>query len=84
MTRGILTILTFISVIFFPWPLTVLLALITAPFEPLVPLAAGIFSDALYFTPATGGLPLLSLLGAIASVTAFFVRTRLNPGIIGE
>lgn len=77
MMPAVLTLSTFVSVIFFPWPLSVLLALTASITEPLVPLAAGLFADTLYYTPASGS-PLFTLLGALATVIAFFVRTRLR------
>lgn len=83
MMRGALTVLTLISVCVFPWPLSVLLALLAAPLEPLVPLAAGILADTLYFAPQTASFPLFALLGAVATVATFFVRSRLNTGSIG-
>jgi len=82
MMRGALTLLTGISVLAFPWPLTVLLALTTAFFEPLVPLAAGIFADTLYFAPEAASLPLFTLGGALVTALTYFVRTRLNTSII--
>ncbi len=84
MMRGTLTLATLASVIFFPWPLTVLLALVSAPFEPLVPLAAGLFADTLYYAPSSGGFPVLTLFGAIATVAVFFVRSRLSAGSMGR
>lgn len=83
MMRGILTLSAFLSTIFFPWPLTVLLALISALFEPLVPLAVGLFADTLYYTPHVARLPYLTLLGALATVVAFFVRSRIRTSTIG-
>jgi len=83
MMRGILTFSTLASVIFFPWPLTVLLAFASVPFEPLVPLAAGLFADTLYYTPSAGGLPVFTLCGAAMTIAAFFVRSRLVAGSIG-
>jgi len=82
MIRRLLTISTFISVVLFPWPLTALLAIITAFFEPLIPLAAGLFADTLYYVPQGGGLPLYTLFGVLATIIAFFVRSRLSTGII--
>ncbi len=82
MMRGLLTIGTFISAVLFPWPLTAALALAAALFEPLVPLAAGLFVDTLYYAPAAHTLPLFALFGAVATALAFFVRSRLEPGII--
>ncbi|OGG77915.1 hypothetical protein A3A36_02480 [Candidatus Kaiserbacteria bacterium RIFCSPLOWO2_01_FULL_52_12b] len=82
MIRGILTLGTFISVIFFPWPLTVLLALVSSLGEPLVPLAAGLFVDTLYYSPQASLAPFFTLLGALATGGAFFVRSRMRTGTI--
>ena len=78
MMRGILTIASFVSVIFFPWPLTALLALAVSVLEPLVPLAVGLFADALYYTPSAGTLPLATLSGVAATTLMLFVRSRLR------
>lgn len=84
MMRGILTLATFASVVLFPWPFSVLLALASALFEPLIPLAAGLFADTLYYAPQAGMLPLFTLCGAALSAAAFFVRSQLKTGIIGQ
>lgn len=84
MIRGTLTILAFISTVLFPWPLTVILALVASIFDPLVPLAVGLFADTLYYVPHTGTIPLFTLYGALATIAAFFVRSRLKTGIISE
>ena len=81
MMRGVLTVLTFVSAVLFPWPLTALLAATSALYVPLLPLSIGIFSDTLYYTPAVG-LPLFTLGGTALTLIAFFVRSRLNTGII--
>ena len=80
--RGLLTLSSFISVIFFPWPFTVFLAIIASGTEPLVPIAVCIFADTLYYVPSAGSLPLFTLFGAVFSAVAFFVRTRLKTGNI--
>lgn len=82
MTRTLLIPLSFVSAIFLPWPVTALLALLVASTEPLVPLALGLFVDVLYYTPSASPWPLFTLLGAIATITALFVRSRLRPSII--
>jgi hypothetical protein len=53
-------------------------------FEPLLPLAAGLFVDTLYYMPHGGSVPLFTLIGAFVSVGAFFVRSRLKTSIIGR
>ncbi len=82
--RGILTLITFISTVLFPWPLTAILALGTSIFEPLVPLSIGLFADILYYVPQSGSLPVFTLYGALVTALAFLVRSRLKTGIIGE
>ncbi|MBI5405502.1 hypothetical protein HY972_00480 [Candidatus Kaiserbacteria bacterium] len=78
--RGALALSALLSAVFFPWPLTAILALASAPLEPLVPLAVGILLDALYFAPESGSIPVLALSGLAVSVAAFFVRSRLLAG----
>lgn len=84
MMRGILTLSTIVSVVFFPWSFTALIVLMSSFVEPLLPLAAGIFADTLYYTPQTGALPVFTLYGVIATAVAFFVRSRLKTSIIGK
>lgn len=84
MMRGIVTVGTLLSVIFFPWPVTAVFALLASLSEPLVPLAAGIFIDTLHYVPGQGEWPLSTMLGAIVTVLVFFVRGRLKAGNIGE
>lgn len=81
--NGILAISTMISVILFPWPFSVFLALVASLFEPLVPLAAGLFADTLYYVPGSGAWPVLTLYGLACSVVVILVRSRLRTGMIG-
>jgi len=80
---GLLVLLAFISVIFFPWPLTALLVLASSLSIPLLPLAAGLFADTLYYTPHATALPFATILGAVATGAAFFVRSRLRASSMG-
>jgi len=82
MIRGALTLGLFIFSVFLPWPLTAVFVLAFSPFEPLLPLAVGLFIDTLYYAPHAGALPLFTLYGAVATAIAFFVRSRLKVGII--
>ncbi len=79
---GTLTVLSFISVVFFPWPLTAVLVIASSLSVPLLPLAVGMFFDTLYYTPQATSLPLAALLGALATCAAFFVRSRLRASSI--
>ena len=78
MMRGMITFLSFISVILVPWPLTALLVLASSISIPLLPLAVGIFADTLYYTPQMHTLPFATLFGVLATVIALFVRSRLR------
>jgi hypothetical protein len=82
MMRGIATLFIFVSVIFFPWPLVALLAVALASLEPLMPLAVGLFADTLYFAPAAQSLPFFSIAGAVVTIIAFLVRSRMRTGTI--
>ncbi|MFZ2167574.1 MAG: hypothetical protein WAV50_01745 [Minisyncoccia bacterium] len=82
MMRRVGTVIAFLSALCFPWPLTALLALSMALSEPLLPLAVGLFSDTLYYTPAVSSLPMFTLWGGLATGVAFFVRSRLRASII--
>ena len=81
MIRAIFVLLSFVSIVIFPWPLTVAFALITSFFIPLMPLAVGIVADAFYYGPS-GSLPLFTIYGVLATVIAFFVRHRLRASMI--
>lgn len=80
MMRGILTVASFVSILYFPWPMTVLLALVSTAVEPLLPLVIGLFADTLYYVPSAHTAPFATLVGAIVTAVAFFVRSRLRAG----
>lgn len=82
--NGISTVATFVSVMLFPWPLTALLAFAASFFEPLVPFAAGLFADTLYYVPRAGTLPAFTLYGLALSIIAVVVHSQLRTGIIRE
>jgi hypothetical protein len=82
MIRKALIVLTFISAVLFPWPLTACLAVGIASVEPLIPLAVGIFADTLYFSHQGAALPMATLYGALVTALAFFVRSRLKTRIM--
>jgi len=84
MIRVAAIVLSFLSAIFFPWHITVALALGLAYWEPLVPLAVGIFIDSLHYTPHAYAYPFFTVWGAVISIGILFVRSRLRTGIIGR
>jgi hypothetical protein len=83
MMRGLLTLSTFLSILFFPWPLAAALAFVSSISIPLLPLAAGLFADTLYYAPSAGW-PLFTLFGTVVTALALFVRSRLKTGSMGE
>ncbi|MDP1689621.1 MAG: hypothetical protein Q8L52_00205 [bacterium] len=80
---GLFTVSTFISVVFFPWPFTVLLAFIASFLEPLVPFAAGLFADTLYYAPGAGMFPVFTLYGLALSIISALVRSQIRTSTIG-
>ncbi len=80
MMRGALSISAFVSVLFFPWPFAAILAIASAWYEPLMPLAVGVFADAVYYTIHAARLPWFTVFGAVVSAVVIFVRTRLKTG----
>lgn len=72
----------YISTIFFPWPLTALLAIFSSFSEPLVPLAVGVFADVLYYSPQTSVWPVCTILGAVCTAVALFVHSQLRTSIM--
>lgn len=78
MIRPTFTVLAFISVILFPWPLTVILVLGSSFFIPLLPLAIGIFADTMYYSASVFSFPLFTVLGVVVTGIVFLVRSRLQ------
>ncbi len=72
----------FVSLFFFPWPLTVLMGLGAGILVPLVPLALGLLADTLYWAPGVIGVPLYTIGGALLTVLAYLVRARLLTRIM--
>lgn len=79
---GILTVAALVSVAFFPWPFSVFLAVLASFRDPLVPLAAGLLADALYYVPHEGSLPMFTFYGLLVSVMVAFVRRALRTSIM--
>ena len=77
MSTRFITPFAFLSAVLLPWPLTAFLALSAGVCEPLVPLAIGLFIDVLYYSNAAG-LPWATILGALATVLLYLVRSQLR------
>lgn len=84
MNAALLTILSLVSLVLFPWPMTVLLALLTAGVEPLAPLGIGLLADTLYYAPHVGRWPLFTLGGVVATAIAVWVQSRLRTSSMGR
>jgi hypothetical protein len=78
MSNLLLTVGSFVSAVLFPWPITGLVALATAYFEPLVPLAVGLFADTLYYTPQASSAPWFSVFGLVVTIGAVVLRSRIR------
>jgi len=82
MIRFFLIALSFLSLLLFPWPFSVVLTLAFSLYVPFLPIAIGLFADVLYYTSNTEVLPLLTLYGAITTGIALIVRNRISNSII--
>ena len=78
------TFFAFLSVIFFPWQFSILFATVFSFTEPLVLLAVGIFADTLYYTTSLHTVPFFTLYGAVGTIVAFVVRSRVRASIMGR
>ena len=81
MIRILLPLVAFLSLFFFPYPLSALLILASAILLPVSGIAIGIAADILYFSPGAAFMPLWSLGGILATILALlvqrFVKTRI-------
>jgi len=80
MTSFGLMVAAFLSVFVLPSVAVMLIAIVAGFFSPLVPFAVGMFSDLLYLPPQT--LPMMTLLGALASVVLYAVQRFVKTSII--
>lgn len=79
MMRVTLIILPLISVFFFPWQLTALLAVVAAAFFPPILLITGVLFELLY---GVSGIPYALIIGLVAFLIARFVRFFVKARII--
>jgi len=82
MIRFFLIAISFVSLLLFPWPFSVILTLAASIYVPFLPIAMGLFADTLYYTSKTEALPLLTLYGAITTGIALIVHNRISNNII--
>lgn len=82
MIKGALTILALLSVIALPWQLSAVFILLAGTMVPLLPLACGLFAEALYWAPTLYPVPVFALTGAFATLVLYIVRGRIKASII--
>ena len=81
--RNVLLVVTLFSALVLPWVVPALAALALSVWVPLAPFATGLLLDALYWAPHAAWLPWGTVLGALTTAAAYFVRTRITTRIIG-
>ena len=82
MIRVVALVLPFISLSLFPWPLTVLLAILAGWYEPLIPVSIGLLADMLYMNASVSCLPVWSLAGVLVSAVTSYVRSQMRTGMM--
>jgi Na+/H+ antiporter NhaA len=85
--RGVVILLSFISLFVFPYPLTLLLSFVASLCVPWIALLLGLLADALYYTPLPAGesglsFPYATLIGMCLTLLALFVRRFVRERIM--
>ncbi len=81
MIRGIVIAFAVLSLVAFPYPLTVVLSFAASLFVPWLALLLGLLADALYYAPGAT-LPYATVLGLILTLLAVFVRRFVRERIM--
>lgn len=82
MNKNALIIFPFVSLLFFPFSISILFACLGAFVSPLIPFAAGLFAEALYGAPQASSVPIYALSGLILTLFAFVVHKFVETSII--
>jgi len=82
MIRRLFAFFPAISLLFFPFSLTVILTLLAAYATPLMPLAIGVLADTLYFSRGVASVPFYTLVGFATTVVALLVRRFIETSIM--
>ena len=81
MMRFVLLVATFLSLVWLPWPITVVLMVASSISLPLSGIVFGVLIDMLYAPVGAVGIPLGVLWGSVASLVGYtisrFVRARI-------
>ncbi len=84
MIRIILIAAAFLSPFLFPYPATLILALVASLLLPPVGIMIGLLVDALYYTSGASWLPVGILTGAVLTLLGILVRRFVKTRIIGS
>ncbi len=79
---ALILLLSFVSVLYFPWVVSGLLIIALAFVDPLGALATGLFADVLYYNPQAELIPLFTIGSALMAGIALFVRSRLRTSTL--
>lgn len=81
MMRYVVLLATFLSLVWFPWPITVVLMVVSSIFVPLSGIVFGVLFDMVYAPVGAVSMPLGVLWGSAASLAGYiisrFIRTRI-------
>jgi hypothetical protein len=84
MIRAVLSVAALLSPFFFPYVVTLVLAVSAALFLPAVALFTGILVDLLYYTPGASPLPFATIAGVCIAGLAIVVRRFLKARILSR
>lgn len=83
MARYLTVLIALVSVLFFPYSVSLLVTIIAALAVPLAGVAVGMLTDAIYFTPHMGAFPKATVLGLLATIGAFLLRRFMRTRVTG-
>jgi hypothetical protein len=83
MIRVVIIIVACISLFWLPWPLSIVLLVLAAVYDPLAATGLGLLADVLYFAHGVYGFPYMTVLGIVIACIALFVRKFAEARIIG-
>jgi hypothetical protein len=82
MIRLCIAVCALFSPILFPFWFSVGIVGVASFFSPSVPLAVGLFADAVYYVPGVYGFPLYSVVGGMLTVSLIFIHRFVKTSII--
>jgi hypothetical protein len=83
MIRPVLLLATFLSLVWMPWPVTIVFMVLTSIFIPISGIVFGLLLDIFYAPLGVSSLPYGLMWGSLATAIGFMVERFLRTRIMG-